>query len=181
MNDNLSRDLAPILSRKSIRKYTERPVTDEVAEALLRAAMAAPNTINNKDWAFVAVREQETLEALVQNQNGNANMLRSAQLAIIVCGDLKLAHGQYPEFWIQDCSAAAQNILTAANILGLGAVWLGVYPVPRFVEGVRRILGLPEHIVPLCIISVGYPDEDPPTRHVFSPEKIHWEHWREQS
>lgn len=166
-----------IFTRKSIRQYTQEDVSPELVETLLRAAMAAPNTINNRDWAFVVVRERELLDQIADNQNGNGNMLRQAPLAIIVCGDLELAHAKYRDFWIQDCSAATENILLAANALGLGAVWLGTYPVEAHYRGIQRLCGLPEHIVPLSVISIGHPAENPKVRYRFEPEKVHYNRW----
>lgn len=176
MENNLS-GLDIIFTRKSIRKYTQQDVTNETVEVLLRAAMAAPNTVNNRDWAFVVVRDRELLDRIVVNQKGNGNMLREAPLAIVVCGDLELAYPKYKEFWIQDCAAATENILLAANAMGLGAVWLGTYPVEPFYRGIQEICNLPEHIIPLSVISIGYPAEDPAVRYRFEPEKIHYDRW----
>lgn len=173
--DNPGLDM--IFTRKSIRQYTQEQISPEIVETLLRAAMAAPNTINNRDWAFVVVQERELLDRIADNQSGNGNMLRQAPLAIIVCGDLERAHTKYRDFWIQDCSAATENILLAANALGLGAVWLGTYPVEAHYQGIQRLFDLPEYIIPLSVISIGYPAETPDIRYRFEPDRIHYNHW----
>jgi len=102
-------------------------------------------------------------------------MLREASVAILVCGDLsEEKHGGY---WIQDCSAATQNILIAAHAKGLGAVWLGIYPRKERIDGMRKLLGIPEHVVPLSLISIGYPAEQKPPANRYNAFKIHNNHW----
>lgn len=177
MEKSFPSGLEVIFTRKSIRRFTNEAVSQEDVETLLRAGMAAPNTINNRDWAFLVVRDREVLERIADNQRGHGNMLRIAPLAIVVCGDLDLAHPKYKDFWIQDCSAATENILLAANAIGLGAVWLGTYPVEAHYRGIQEILALPEHIVPLAVIAIGHPAENPDVRYRFEPEKIHYERW----
>lgn len=166
--------LEAIFSRKSIRRYTEQDITVDKIEILLRAAMSAPSAIDNKDWAFVVVRDKEILNNIRNNQDGNGEMLQQASVAIVVCGDMTLAHGEY---WIQDCSAAAENILIAATSLGIGSVWLGTYPRMHRVEGLRKILNIPDHIIPMAIIALGYPDEKKPKVDRFDPNKVHYNKW----
>ena len=129
MTDETRKD--PVLTRRSIRKYTEEPVADEQVELLLRAAMAAPSAGNQQPWHFVVVRDRERLQA-VTVAHPYASMLPGASLAILVCGDT--GPKKWPEFWEQDCSAATENLLIEAERLGLGAVWLGVHPA----RGTRR-------------------------------------------
>ena len=142
--------------------------------------MAAPNTVNNKDWAFVVVRERDTLLKLKENHLGNASMLEYAPAAVVVCGDLNLAYAKYKEFWIQDCSAAAQNLIIAANALGIGTCWLGTYPVKAIYEADQALLGLPEHLVPMAVIAMGYPDESPALRYEYDPQKVYFERYEER-
>ena len=144
----------PVLSRRSIRAYTTEPVTDELVERLLRAAMAAPSAGNQQPWQFVVVRERETLHA-VTVFHPYAAMLDQAPLAILVCGDTRLE--KWPDFWPQDCAAATENLLIEAQALGLGAVWLGVYPLVERVDGMRALLGLPAHVTPFALVPVGWP------------------------
>ena len=162
-----------ILTRRSIRRYSEEPVTDEAIEELLKAAMSAP-TAGNQPWHFVVVRDRNVLGA-VPDFHPHAQMLKECSAGIVVCGDptVEKLKGR----WILDCAAATENMLIAANAMGLGAVWVGIYPVEERMRGVRDLLGVPGQVVPLCIVSVGRPGEkkDPPDR--FKPERIHYEEW----
>lgn len=167
--------LDAIFSRRSIRKYTKENITEDQIKILIKAAMAAPSAVGNKDWAFIVIRDKEVLYEIKCNQDGNADMLEYAPLAIVVCGNMELARG---DFWIQDCSAAAENILIAATSLGIGSVWLGTYPRMNRVEGLRNILNIPSHIIPLAVIALGYPDEDKPKRNIYEPEKVYYDSWK---
>jgi nitroreductase len=164
----------PVLSRRSVRAYTGAPVTEAQLERLLRAAMAAPSAGNQQPWQFVVVRERETLTA-VTTFHPYAGMLPEAPLAIVVCGDTRLE--KWPQFWEQDCSAATQNLLVEAEILGLGAVWLGVHPLPERVEGMRALLGLPDEVVPLAIVAVGHPARRKAPADRFDAARVHDERW----
>ena len=157
-------------NRRSIRKYTNQPVSPEQVEAILRAAMAAPSASNKQPWQFIAVQERSTLDQLA-DVHQHAKMLKEATLCIVVCGD------RANKFWEQDCAAATQNILLAATGLGLGSVWLGIHPNPDPVSKVAQLLGIPETHLPLCLISIGHPAEkkDPADR--FDQGKVHWEKW----
>ena len=166
-----------ILTRRSIRRYTDEDVSAEQVETLLRAAMAAPSAIDNRDWAFVVVRDRQILADIASKEDGNAEMLKTAPVGIVVCGDMNLTIQSDPDYWIQDCSACVQNILLAAHATGLGAVWLGTYPVMNRGRGVAEVLGLPAHIVPLAVVSIGHPARRLPPADRFEPEKIHFEKW----
>ena len=169
--------LETIMTRTSIRAYSDRPVEDEKIEAVLRAGMAAPTAVNKQPWAFVVVRSREALDRL-QEANPYSRMLASAQLAIVVCGDMtKAIEGPMQSFWIQDASAATENILLAAHALGLGAVWTGVYPHPERAAAVSEVLGLPSYAVPLCVIPMGYPAESPEPKDKWNPENVHYDRW----
>jgi nitroreductase len=163
-----------ILGRRSIRKYSDKPVTDEDVKRLLEAAMAAPSAHNRQPWHFIIVRDRATLLEIPKFHN-YSKMLEQAALAIIVCGDTELEGGT--GFWVQDCSAATQNILLAVKATGLGAVWLGVYPNENLVKGVKELLHIPEKIVPLNIISVGYPLEEKPPANRYMKDRVHLETW----
>lgn len=166
--------LEAIMNRRSIRTYTDQPVTDEQIETLLRAAMAAPTSVNNLDWQFAVIRRKEHMEKIMELKPGNADMLREASAAILVCGDMQLAYPGNPDYWIQDCAAATQNILIAATALGLGSVWLGVYPNTKRAEALRQYFALPEHLTPFGIVSLGYPAEQKSPRHYYDPAKVHY-------
>ena len=151
--------LETIMTRTSIRQYTDQPVEKEKIEAMLRAGMAAPTAVNAQPWHFVVVSDKAKLGELAA-ANPRAGMLKSAPLAIVVCGDMtKAMEGKGRQFWIQDCSAATENILLAAHALGLGAVWTGLYPNEERSNAVRKLLKAPENIVPLCTIVIGHPQE----------------------
>ena len=147
-----------IMTRRSIRKYTANRVPAEVVEQLLRAGMAAPSAANEQPWHFVVITERKTL-VQVPTFHAHAHMLKEAALAILVCNDsgLELMKGR----GVLDCSAATQNMLLAAHALGLGAVWLGIYPVEERMNGMRKLLNMPSRVVPVALVSLGYPDERP--------------------
>lgn len=163
-----------IFTRRSIRKYTSEPVTDDELKQLLRAAMHAPSAGNQRPWEFIVIRDRETLNK-IPGIHKYAQMLKQAQAAIVVCGDM--TKQKYDGFWVQDCSAATQNMLLAATALGLGAVWLGVHPVVERVEDLRKMLGIPGHVVPLSIVSLGRPGEERDTPDRYDESRIHMESW----
>ncbi len=163
-----------ILGRRSIRKYKPGNVSDEMVEQLLRAAMSAPSAGNEQPWHFVVIRARETL-ASIPKFHPHSRMLCDADVGILTCGDLKLE--VYKGFWVQDCSAATQNMLIAAHALGLGAVWLGIYPLEERIAGIRKLLGLPEDVIPLSLVSIGWPAEEKVHVNRFRPDRVHYEKW----
>jgi len=163
-----------ILSRRSIRKYTEQPVSDEAIDELLKAAMSAPSAGNQQPWQFVVIRERGRLDEIPKYHPYSA-MLKQASVAILICGDVKSE--KHKGYWVQDCSAATQNLLVAAQAKGLGAVWLGVYPREDRVAGIRKVLGLPEHIVPLSLIPVGHKGEEKPPADRYDASRVHHDGW----
>lgn len=163
-----------ILSRRSIRKYTEEPVSGDDIEALLTAAMHAPSAVNEQPWHFVIIQNRKTLEA-ISRLSPTAPMVKYAPLAIAVCADRNLE--KFPGLWALDCSAATENILLAATARGLGAVWTAVYPFDDRVNGIKKLLKMPDDVVPLCIIPVGRPAETPAPVNRFNPSRIHHDTW----
>jgi nitroreductase len=163
-----------ILSRRSIRKYTEEPVSGDDIEALLTAAMHAPSAVNEQPWHFVIIQDRKTLEA-ISRLSPTAPMVKYAPLAIAVCADRNLE--KFPGLWALDCSAATENILLAATARGLGAVWTAVYPFDDRVNGIKKLLKMPDDVVPLCIIPVGRPAETPAPVNRFNPSRIHHDTW----
>ena len=158
-----------IMTRTSIRQYTDKPVSKADIETMLRAGMAAPTAVNRQPWHFVAVTDKDKLAELA----GRRGMIKQAGVAIVVCGNLdKAMQGPAQAFWVQDCSAATENILLAANALGLGAVWTGCYPMDDRVVEVSKVLKLPETIVPLCVIAIGHPAEQPTPKDKWKPENV---------
>lgn len=154
--------LQNIMTRTSIRAYKSDPVSEEIIQKIVRAGMAAPTARNLQPWKFVAITQPAKLAKLA-DKLPYAKMLKTAPAAIVVCGDLKKAFQTKPEveFWVQDCSAATENILLAAHGLGLGAVWTGVYPDLNKAAAVRDELNLDESLIPLCVVVLGYPAESP--------------------
>lgn len=161
-----------LLRRRSVRKYTDEAVSDEMISELMHAAMSGPSACNKVPWEFYAVTAPEVLEKL-RKASRFTNM--KAPLAIIVCGNLSRALPmQMAEYWVQDCSAATENILLRAVDLGLGSCWCGIHPQQRAVENVREMLGLPEEHVPLNIIYIGHPAEAPEARDQYREEFVHY-------
>jgi nitroreductase len=162
-----------IYKRRSIRKFTEKPLSPEILETLLKAGMAGPSAMNAQPWEFVVVTEPELLKKFRQalmfaKQNYTA--------IICVCGSPRAQKNKSGDrFWVQDCAAATENILLAATSLGLGSVWIGVYPVTVFVRQVKAILNLPQDITPLNIIGLGYPAEEKEPRTQYDENRVHWQ------
>lgn len=169
MNDFLD----VIFQRRSIRKYTDQPVPREILETLLKAGMAGPTAMNAQPWEFVVITDPQTLAAL------RVNLIfakSNAPAAICVLGSERMAKNKTgTRFWVQDCSAATENILLAATALGLGSVWVGVHPVTIFTRTVERILNLPDGVTPLNLIYVGYPAETKESRTQYDEKRVHWE------
>jgi nitroreductase len=161
-----------ILARRSVRRYTNQPVSAEQITALLEAGMAAPSASNRQPWHFVVIADPGALNRLA-DAHPYAKMLYQAPLCIAVCGDTTISE----HYWVQDCSAATENILLAAAGMGLGGVWLGVHPRAEREQTVREILGLPAHVTPLGLISLGYPAETPAPRTQYQAERVHHEKW----
>ena len=171
INDTLN----TIFHRRSIRRYKAQAVETEKITQLLQAAMAAPTACNSQPWEFVVVTEPEPLETLkARLYAGHYN----APAAIVVCGNQEIANNSTARFyWVQDCSAAAENILIAATGLGLGSVWIGVYPLPSVIKPVSEVLNLPENVIPLCVIYVGYADEEKAARTQYDEHRVYWQQY----
>lgn len=163
-----------IFQRRSIRRYTGEKVADEAVQKLLRAAMAAPSAHNQQPWELIVIRNKETFTRIMEI-HPYSTPLKEADLAIVVCGNTAREIGK--GYWVQDCSAATQNILLEAQHLGLGAVWLGVYPREDRVNGLKELLNLPEGVIPLSIIAIGYPAEQKEPADRFYEAKVHYEKW----
>lgn len=161
-----------IATRTSVRDYEARPVEKEKIEKMLRAAMAAPTAMNKQPWHFVVVDQRNVLDALA-GANPYAKMLKKAPLAILVCGNTdKMIEGGGRDFWIQDASAATENLLLAAHAMGLGAVWTGAYPSEERCISISKVLSLSDNLIPLNMIVVGYPAEHPQPKQKFKEENI---------
>ena len=174
-----------IFSRKSVRSYTDQPVSDEQVETMLRAAMAAPTGMNVQPWRFVVIRDQAVKEKLAGPRGG---MIAQAPVVFVICGETTLMRKPFGQpdaeavevpngNWTQDCSAATENLLLAAEALGLGAVWTAAHPYADRVNPIREALGLPENVTPLCVVPCGYPAGDDQPKDKWKPENIHYDKW----
>ena len=160
-----------IKKRRSIREYTDQVVTDEQIRQLLEAAMAAPSGSNIQPWEFVVVRGPDLKRQLAQTHTWSS-MAADAAAVFVVCGNERASH-----HWIADASAATQNLLLAVTALGLGAVWVGIYPGADREAYVRQVLAIPEGIRVLCLVPVGHPAESKPARTQYRESKVHYEEW----
>lgn len=164
-----------LLNRRSIRKYKpDQPISDDILQMILRVGMSAPSAGNQQPWEFIVIKDKKILQE-IPKIHPYAAMAAHAALAIVVCGNLQKE--KHKDFWVQDCSAATENILLAAHAHHLGAVWVGVYPREERVEPIRKLLQLPAHIIPLSLIPMGHPDEAKPQADRFEKSNIHENHW----
>ncbi len=163
-----------ILTRRSIRRYRDEPLPDLVIYELIKAGMAAPSAGNEQPWHFIVIKDKDTLNRIT-GVHPHSQMLKEAPVAILICGDLTAE--KHKGFWVQDCSAATENILVAARAKELGAVWLGIYPRDDRVNGLRRLLDIPDDVVPFALVPVGYPAEDKHREDRFNEDRIHLESW----
>lgn len=166
-----------IFERRSVRNFTDQKISEENKNELLRAGMAAPSGNNDQPWHFIVIDDKKILGEITKIQPYSRPIL-DAQFVIIVCGDRKLKKvKEFTEFWVQDCAAATQNILLAAQSMGIGSVWMGLYPVEDWVNGIKKLLALPENVIPLSLMPFGYPAEKTTPADRFIPERIHKNGW----
>ena len=168
--------LDAIFTRRSVRHFTLQQVPLEDLEALVRAAMQAPSARNRQPRHYVILTERALLEEIT-TFHAFSQMLHEASAAIVICGEERSE--PKTAYWVQDCSAAMQNLLLAAHARGLGAVWLGVHPNPDREDPLHHMLHLPPEVHPLGIAAIGYPAETPPPADRFDPARIHWNGWQE--
>ncbi|MDE5807166.1 MAG: nitroreductase family protein [Muribaculaceae bacterium] len=162
-----------IVERTSVRRYADREVSNEFKEAILYAAMSAPSGVNRQPWEFIVVDDRGLLSRLSESLP-YAKMAAAAPMAIVVCGNRdRFLDGDDATLWEQDLSASSENILLAAHALGLGAVWTCLYPHPDREEAVRKILNIPDNLIPFNLIPIGYPLTDHKPMDKWHPERIH--------
>ena len=166
--------LEAIFTRRSIRDFRPDAVPAPVLREILKAAMAAPSAMDEQPWHFVVLAGDSARAALDEMQP-KSPMAGTAPAAILVCCDMNLV--KLPDFWIQDCAASTQNILLAAHDLGLGAVWVGIHPMPARIDALRKRLNLPVHIAPFSMVALGFPGESLGPRDTFQNERIHDQKW----
>ncbi|MBM7625081.1 nitroreductase family protein [Sporohalobacter salinus] len=163
-----------ILSRRSVREYTSEDIAEETINQLLKAAMSAPSAGNEKPWHFIVIEDQNILNQIA-DLHSDAEMLREAPVAILVCGDIELE--KYDGYWVQDCSAATQNILITAEMKDLGSVWVGIHPDEDRENGIRDLFDLPENIIPLSAVALGKPAEKKAPIDRYDETRIHYNNW----
>ena len=168
--------LNALFARRSVREYEAKDVDDATVRDILEAAMAAPSAVAKDPWSFVVVRDHEMLLKIAAGLP-NGQMLKEAPLGIIVCGDLRRAHDNQLSYLLQVCTAAIENLLLAVSMLGLGACWLGVHPREDRVAHLRSLLNIPEGILPVSAIAIGWPAQTPSPRTRYREEAVHRETW----
>jgi nitroreductase len=188
--------LENIMTRRSVRNFTDVPISDQVLETILRAGMAGPSCTNARDWSFLVTRDPAVLSQMADANGRPADPLRRAKLGILVLGDLERAFKPAPDYWIIDGAIAAQNMILAAHALGVGSVWLGTYPQMERVAAQKALFGLPDTVIPHSVLAFGYPNgeqeaeppkpemmpEMPPRpprmeKGAFEPNRIHIDRW----
>lgn len=170
-----------IMTRTSVRAYTDRKVDEATLDTLLRAAMAAPTAGNKQPWRFVVIDDKSTLQTISEDFN-TMTMAKEAALAVVMCGDVTATFpGEGRDYWVQDVSAASENLLLAAHAMGLGAVWCGIYPMSERVEQFSRMLSLPADIIPMACICIGYPSGETTPKDKWHPEYIRYNSWSDVS
>jgi len=163
-----------IRTRRSIRQFQNLPVDEDKVTAIIEAAMLAPSAGNQQPWHFIVISDRAKLDA-IPTFHPHSKMVLQAPVAILICGDP--TGTPWPDFWVQDCSAATENALLAARSFGLGSVWAGIYPVAERMTGFRNLLAIPDHVYPFSLIPLGWPIGEFQAAERFKPERIHRDSW----
>ena len=164
-------------ARRSVRRFSDRAVPREVVDRILAEALTAPSSRNSRSTRFLVVDRHDLIARMAGMRDYGSAFMEGAPLAVVVCADLTRNPGASCDWWVMDASAASENLLLAAHAVGLGAVWTGVYPRSERVKAVRTILGLPESVVPLNVIPIGYPAETPEPKQKWNPGNIRRNGW----
>ncbi len=167
-----------VLGRRSIRRYTDQHISDETLHTILRAGMTGPSCANTRDWSFLVVRDRDTLNRMADANGRPAEPLRRCDVGILILGDLERAFPPAQEYWVVDGAIAGQNMVLAAQGLGIGSVWLGTWPQMGRVENLRKLFDLPETVIPHSILAFGYPAEEKTGEHPdYEESQVHFEKW----
>lgn len=167
-----------IMKRISVRQYSDQEISAQDLHTILEAGMAGPSCVNARDWSFLVVRDREMLNKMADANGRPADPLRTCQIGILICGDLERAFPRAPEYWVIDASIAAQNMILAANALGIGSVWLGTWPQMSRVQAQSELFHLPETQIPHSIIAFGYPKEEiKKDKLIWENDRVHYETW----
>lgn len=162
-----------LINRRSIRKYTQSKISDKLLEKIVQAGLSAPSAKNMQPCEFVVVTDRDTLDRL-SDIRPYWKMLKTAPASIVTLANLSVYEPDASEMYVQDCSAATENMLLAAESLGLGGVWLGLYPHERPMQDVQALFGIPKNVIPISVISIGHPDEKRPPHGDFAMQKVHY-------
>ncbi len=168
--------ITAIMTRRSIRDYSPRPVPEDLIKLLVEAGMAAPSAFNERSQEFIVIDDRKVLDAIF-NLNTKALQIKKAPVAIMICGNQEKEKFKGQGYWQLDGAVAAENILVAAHAVGLGAVWTAIYPYPDRIAAVKKLLNLPEQVMPLTIIPIGYPAEQKARENRFDASRLHKNQW----
>lgn len=163
-----------ILTRRSIRKYTDEEISENIIKELIEAGVSAPSAGNQQPWQFVILDDQKIFDEIIEI-HPNSKMLKNAKKAILVCGDLNLE--KYKGYWVLDCAAATQNILLAAHSKKIGSCWIGIYPREERIKKLQKLLKTPDNIIPFSLISLGYPAEEKHMVERYDESRVHYNKW----
>lgn len=163
-----------LLTRRSVRSYSDRPVDDSLIAKLLTVAMHAPSAMNEQPWHFIVIRDRKVIDD-IESIHPYGKMLKSAPMAILVCGDTTIVKAS--DFWVMDCANATMNLLLAAHANGLGAVWVSVHPREDREGAISRLVGLPSTVKPLALIPLGYPEGEVKPKMIQGEDRIHYDRW----
>ena len=165
-----------IFSRVSVRAYTDKRISEDAIHTILQAAMSGPSCVNSRDWSFIVVQNRETLRKMAAGTGKPAAPLFTADAAVLICGDLTRAHSRCPEYWVIDCAIAGQNMVLAANALGIGSVWLGTWPNAARIQAQAELFALPPTLVPHSILAFGFPQTPHlQLRNLYDPDRVFFE------
>lgn len=166
--------LQTLKTRRSIRKYTDRKISDADIKEIITCAMYSPSGLDRQPWHFIVINKKELFDEIFK-VTSHADMIKAASHAIIICGDNKLEENE--GLLIQDISAAMENLLIAAHSLGFGGVWVGIYPFDDIEKGIRKLFTIPDNILPITMAVIGYPAESPELPDRFKEDRIHLNEW----
>lgn len=174
--DDTEINLNNILNRKSVRNFTDEKVDKNDLLKIIKAGMSAPSALNLQPWEFLIFDNHEIIEWMV-DLHDYSKMFKTATAGIVVCGNMEKTIEGVEEFWIQDCSAATENILLAIESLNLGGVWLGIYPIENRYQKISNYFKLPENIIPFAVIALGHPSNNEKSKDKWDDKKLHWNKW----
>ncbi len=163
--------LEAILTRRSIRKFKDKKIPKKILNDILKAAMHAPSAYNQQPWQFIVIDDRKLLDE-IPNIHPHSDMCKTAALAILVCADL--TKEQTKDMWAFDCAAATQNIMLAAHDNNIGSVWVGIYFRKNYMDAFKKLFNLPQHIIPISLVPLGYPDEEIEKVDRFKKDRIHY-------